>query len=339
MRRSALQSWPILAAALVLAAPACLRAQTGDVRGVHDPAVIQQGGTYYLFTTGRGIPVRRSTDLVHWTMEGRVFPAGLPDWAQAAVPGTRFPWAPDISFFGGRYHLYYALSTFGKNGSVIGLATNATLDPAAPDYHWKDEGRVLASVPGVSPFNAIDPNVAFDEAGRPWLAWGSFWGGIKMRRLDAATGKLSAGDTTTYSLAARAGVDAVRGPSDRQSIEGPFIIRHGGYYWLFASFDMCCRGAESTYNVRVGRAEQITGPYLDADGVPMTQGGGTVVLSGVGRIRGPGHNAVLVDGDRDWFVHHFYDADERGVSKLQIRPLTWTKSGWPVVGDPITPVE
>jgi len=259
----------------------------------------------------------------------------VPAWAPAAVPGTQFPWAPDISFFDGRYHLYYSLSTFGAQRSAIGLATNATLDPASSHYAWVDRGKVVESVPGVSSHNAIDPAVALDERGRPWLAWGSFWGGLKMRRLDAATGKLSREDTTTYSLAARTGVDVTRGPLDSQSVEAPFIVRHGDHYYLFASYDMCCRGERSTYNVRVGRSAAITGPYVDRDGVALTEGGGTRVLAGSGSVRGPGHNSVLADGGRHYLVHHFYDAGAKGRSTLQIRPLLWGEDGWPRAGEPL----
>lgn len=306
------------------------------VRGVHDPAVAKENGVFWLYSTGRGIPIRRSTDLIHWDTAGRVFADSMPAWARDSVPGVQFPWAPDISFFAGRWHLYYALSTFGSQRSVIALATNATLDPASPSYQWRDEGAVLASIPGVSTFNAIDPNVAFDSLGAPWLDWGSFWGGIKLRRLDAATGKLSATDTTMYSLAARAGTDATS-PSDAQAIEAPFLVSHGDWFYLFASFDFCCRGSASTYNVRVGRSRALTGPYVDASGTPMTQGGGTIILETSGRVRGPGHEAVLSDAGHDYLVHHFYDDLAGGMPTLQVRPLTWDADGWPHVGDPLAP--
>lgn len=328
-----------------LAAPAA-RAQTGDVRDVPDPAVIKHGDAYYIFSTADGIPIRRSRDLVRWEVIGRVFPTAVPSWAQRAVPGTQFPWAPDVAQFGGRYNLYYSLSTFGSQRSVIALATNVTLDPADPRYRWEDRGQVLESRPGVSTFNAIDPAAAVDAQGQPWLAWGSFWGGIKLRRLDAATGKLSPADTVTYSLAARGGPDALKGPSDTQAIEGPYIVRRGGHYYLFVSFDMCCQGANSTYNVRVGRSAHITGPYVDRDGVPMLRGGGTLVLAGHGVVRGPGHNAVLTDGDRQYLVHHYINAnagpaspnDPLGIPRsLQIRPLHWGWDGWPIAGEPLTP--
>lgn len=300
--------------------------QTGAIRYVHDPVVIKHDEQYTLFYTGPGIPIRRSDDLVRWEEAGTVF-SMLPDWATREIPGVEFPWAPDISFYNDRYHLYYSVSTFGSQRSAIGLATTPTLDPNDPDYAWTDRGKVVESRPG-DDYNAIDPNVAFDEDGQPWLAWGSYWGGIKLRRLDAETGLLADEDTTVHTLAARPVEDAV---------EAPFIVRHAGYYYLFVSWDQCCEGTQSTYKIVVGRSEDITGPYVDRDGTPMAEGGGTLVLAGHGRVRGPGHNAVLAEGDRHYLVHHFYDAEdaqEAGVSKLQIRSLVWGEDGWPLAGVP-----
>lgn len=328
----------LTALTLLVAWPAASPAQTGDVN-THDPAIIRAGDVYYLFHTGRGVPFKRSRDLVHWENVGRVFEE-VPAWATEAVPAVRGSlWAPDIAFFNGRYHLYYSVSSFGSQRSAIGLATNATLDPGSPDYRWVDQGEVVRSIPEVSTHNAIDPNFVVDTSGQPWLNWGSFWGGIKMRRLDPATGLLSAEDTTLYSLAARRDPDDVTGPRNNQSIEGSFIVRRGDFYYLFVSFDRCCRGVRSSYNIRVGRAEEITGPYLDEHGVPMTEGGGMVVLAGAGRVRGPGHNAVLVEGDTYYLVHHYYDAADEGRSKLQIRPLLWSDEGWPMAGEPLASPE
>jgi arabinan endo-1,5-alpha-L-arabinosidase len=314
--------------------------QPPDPLRVHDPAIIKQGDTYYIFSTGNGISMRRSSDLVTWEMLPPVFadlPEMLPPWAAAEVPGVRSIWAPDISFFNGRYHLYYSLSTFGSNRSAIGLATNRTLDPASPDYRWEDQGKVVESFSGVSTHNAIDPNVVFDERRQPWLNWGSFWGGVKMRKLDPNTGLTSREDTTLYSLAARISTEAAQGNNRPRSVEAPFIVRRGEYYYLFLSYDRCCAGVRSTYNIRVGRSEEVTGPYLDEHGVAMTRGGGTLVLAGVGRVRGPGHNSILMEGEQYYLVHHYYDADDRGRSKLQIRPLIWKEDGWPVAGEPLFP--
>jgi arabinan endo-1,5-alpha-L-arabinosidase len=297
---------------------------SGDTWFVHDPQIAVEGDTYYVFSTNDGIPILRSTDLLSWTMVGRVFPNQLPPWGPSAVPGVEAPWAPGIQFFNGRYHLYYSLSTFGSQRSVIGLTTNTTLDPDAAGYAWEDQGAVLESDPG-DEYNAIDPAVVEAADGGLWLTWGSYWQGIRMRALDPQTGLLSEADDSLYRLARRPGVDAV---------EAPYIIRRGDYYYLFVSFDSCCQGAQSTYNIRVGRSPDVTGPYMDRVGFDMMLGGGSPVLRSYGRVRGPGHNSVLASGDGFLLVHHFYDALENGVPKLQIRPLLWDDRGWPLSGLP-----
>jgi len=294
----------------------------GDIRQVHDPTIIKDADTYYVFSTRAGIAIRCSKDLIHWRLCGDVF-AHLPEWAVKDVPGLRGLWAPDVSYFSGKFHLYYSVSTFGSNRSSIGLATNQTLDPGSENYRWVDQGKVIGSNP-TDDWNAIDPNVAFDEKDQPWLVFGSFWGGIKLRRLDPATGKLSSQDPNLYSLARRPSPGA---------IEAPFIIRRNGYYYLFVSFDFCCRGKDSTYNIRVGRARRIMGPYLDRSGKPMMDGGGTLVLSGAGRWAGPGHCAVLLEKDRDLLVYHAYDTEWRGVPTLRIATLQWDSEGWPTVSN------
>lgn len=324
-RRRPLVLWRVLAILAVLLSSAAASAQEGAVRRVHDPCLIRHGEYYYLFSTGRGIPIRRSKDLQHWDRLGRVFDE-LPDWTRKKVPEVRALWAPAISRLSGEYRLYYSVSTFGSNRSCIGLATNATLDPDDEDYEWVDQGPVICSEPGQDNWNAIDPNVVLDETQRPWMAFGSFWSGIKLLRLDAETGKRSEADTTLHSIAGRGG----------GAIEAPFIVRKNDAFYLFVSFDQCCQGVDSTYNIRVGRSEQITGPYVDRDGTPMTEGGGTLVLAGHGHVIGPGHNAVLLGKDADWLVHHFYDTRADGVPTLQIRPLLWAHDGWPLAGEPGT---
>jgi arabinan endo-1,5-alpha-L-arabinosidase len=152
---------------------------------VHDPVMIRQDSTYYLFCTGFGITVYSSKDLASWRREKPVFEQA-PDWAVKAIPGYRgHTWAPDISYHNGMYYLFYSVSAFGKNTSCIGVATNKTLNAASKDFKWVDHGKVIQSVPGRDLWNAIDPNLVMDEHGTPWLVFGSFWQGIKLARLSA----------------------------------------------------------------------------------------------------------------------------------------------------------
>lgn len=293
---------------------------TGSIQGVHDPVIMEEDGRFYLFGTGSGIPIRCSDDLIVWRGCSAVF-FGLPTWIREAVPTVTGLWAPDISFYNGRYQVYYSASSFGDNQSAIGLATNATLSPDSPDYAWQDEGLVIQSQRS-DDWNAIDPNFVLDGEGQPWLTFGSFWSGIKLVRLDPETRKLSADDTTLYGIASRR--------LGSTAVEAPFIIYREPYYYLFVSFDQCCEGVNSTYNIRVGRSREIIGPYLDASDVPMLEGGGTLVLGSGERWQGPGHNAVINHESQDILVYHAYDTEAGGASKLRLAYIFW-ESGWPLI--------
>jgi arabinan endo-1,5-alpha-L-arabinosidase len=337
-----MRSFHLLSALLVLTSPMAILCQaphaltlSGDYPFTHDPSIGRDGDTYYVFATTMKategqFPIRCSRDLLAWKLCGHVFDK-IPDWIHEASPKTRDLWAPDISFFQGKYHLYYAYSSFGSNTSGIALATNATLDPASPKYHWEDQGLVLKSV-AADDFNAIDPNIVLDDRGQPWLSFGSFWGGIKMRKIDVATGKLAESDAQLYSLAARekpANPEPAKPglPGNWQAIEAPFIVHHGGYYYLFVSFDLCCRGLKSTYRTMVGRSKHVTGPYVDREGVATMHGGGTALLTANQRWLGPGGESALQRPEGDILVFHAYDA-VTGKPALQISTLTWS-GGWP----------
>ena len=292
---------------------------TGSISPVHDPAVIREGDTYYLFTTGPGVPYRCSEDLIEWRGCGQVF-LSIPDWVRETVPGVGDLWAPDIIEHDGRFFLYYSASTFGSNHSAIGLATNVTLDPGSPDYSWRDEGLVIAS-DTPDDYNAIDPNL-FINGDEGWLAFGSFWSGIKLVEVDLATGK-PADDAELFAIADNM-------PHPQNAIEAPFITSRDNTYYLFVSHDFCCRGARSTYNMRVGRSDAITGPYVDRDGEPLVGGGGTLLYGGSERWHGVGHNAVLVEDDTWYLVFHAYDTEASGIPTLRIEKLIWDAEGWPL---------
>jgi arabinan endo-1,5-alpha-L-arabinosidase len=297
---------------------------------VHDPVMIKQGDTYYLFCTGWGISSFSSKDMQNWKKEKPVF-ASAPQWAVNAIPSFKgHIWAPDISYHNGKYYLYYSVSAFGKNTSCIGLATNKTLNPASPDFKWEDQGKVIQSVPGRDMWNAIDPNQIDDEKGNHWLTFGSFWNGMKLVKLNnELTGVAQPEEWHTvaarprdFSIADTAAGDA--------AIEAPFIIKKDQYYYLFVSWDYCCRGEKSNYKVVVGRSEKLTGPYLDKAGVAMTQNGGSVMVQGDNKEWfGAGHNATYNFDGKYYIIYHGYDAKDKGKPKLIIDQLEWDNDGWP----------
>ncbi len=317
-------------AACTLAAAASFSSHAAQV-SVHDPVMAKEGDRYYLFSTGPGITFYSSTDMKHWKKEGRVF-AGEPAWAKTAAPTFNdHIWAPDIYHHNGKYYLYYSVSGFGKNTSGMGVTTNTTLDPRSPDYKWEDQGMVLRSVPGRDLWNAIDPAIVEDDKGDAWMSFGSFWSGLKLVKLDESRTKL-AEPQEWHTIARRDRPaytpDEEAGPAQ---IEAPFIFRKNGWYYLFASWDLCCKGKDSTYKVVVGRAKDLTGPYVDREGVDMAKGGGSLVIQGTSDWKALGHNSAYTFDGKDYMVLHAYETGDKYLQKLKVLEMKWDKDGWPVV--------
>jgi arabinan endo-1,5-alpha-L-arabinosidase len=303
----------------------------------------KQDDTYYLFTTGRGIAVWSSTDMKTWKREKAVF-AEAPQWAVDAVPTYRgHTWAPDISYHNGLYYLYYSVSAFGKNTSCMGVVTNKTLHPDDPDFEWVDHGAVICSTPDVNNWNAIDPNLIFDENGVPYLFFGSFWDGLQIVRLTDDLKSCYPGEEPV-TIASRKKERRQENPpaidnnpvdAGGNAIEAPFVFRKDNHYYLFASIDYCCKGVESTYKMIYGRSDKIDGPYYDKEGKDLLFGGGTILMEGDENWHGVGHNAVVSFDGEDYLVFHGYDANDEGRSKLRIFRLSWDQSQWPVIEEEI----
>jgi len=157
----------------------------------------------------------------------------------------------------------------------------------------------------------------------PWLVFGSFSSGIQLVPLDVA-GARSTGEVRRVAARPEAG----------NVIQQGTIVRRESEYYLFVSFDFCCRGVDSTHYIVVGRSSALQGPYLDRDGRPLLEGGGTVVLAGDARFSGPGSNVLLQRGTRTYNVYHAYDVNDGGRATLRIAELTWDAEGWPISAGP-----
>ena len=271
--------------------------------GIHDPStVIQCDGKFYTWGTGgRGLV---SGD--GWT------------WERGATYGGG-GLAPDVIHLGDRYCLYYAV-TRGQPRADIHMVSSKTLDPKSPDYKWED-GGIVASSNGEEDCNAIDPGVFLDPTdGRLWLTYGSYFGFIRLVELDPKSGKRLHADVPPVNLAV--------------NCEASDMIYRDGWYYLLATHGSCCAGANSGYNIRMGRSRKVTGPFLDNIGIDMLQGGGKLFLGSEGKTVGPGHFGLLDlgEGVQKFSCHYESDFDRGGASVLDIRPLLW-RDGWPVAGD------
>jgi arabinan endo-1,5-alpha-L-arabinosidase len=273
----------------------------------------------------RLIPILRSADLVSWEYVGDAFQT-RPDW----VADDAGLWAPDIQYFNDQYYLYYTApnTDLPGGGSAIGVATAPT--PTGP---WTDSGypAVEPHAPACCPDAkrwTFDASIIKDDSGQRWIYYGSYFGGISVRKLSADGLTSDPASETLVTIANR--------------YEGAFVIRRGEFYYLFASATDCCRGPLTGYSVFVGRSTAPTGPFLDQDGVSLLAGrvGGTPVLSMNGnQWVGLGHNAVFTDFDgKDWFLYHAIDRNDPyfsgavGFTKRPVLmdPLTWV-DGWPTV--------
>jgi arabinan endo-1,5-alpha-L-arabinosidase len=302
---------------------------SGAITPFRDPSIMRQGSNYYVFgtdvgATGGSLPINCSQDRVAWTACGFIF-SEIPSWIPPQVPGIQGLWAPDISYFNGLYHIYYAGSTFGSNTSVIGLATNTTLDQTDPNYQWVDQGEVLGSISS-DDFNALDPNILVDDDGSVWLTYGSYWSGIKQQQIDPTTGFLLSSNPTQYSL-------AYRPNSQGDAIEASSLVHKGNYYYLFVSFDDCCavNPYQDTYRIMVGRGTSPQGPFVDMSGTDMMQGGGTQLLAGDDITwSGPGGQTAYLDSvDGDTIVFHAIHLPD-GAAYLFVNSLTWPND-WPQI--------
>lgn len=305
-----------------------------------DPSVIRgKDGWWYAFGTSdplregeqtpHRVPIARSADLVNWQHVGDAFTdATLPTWAE---PDAGI-WAPDIRYVDGQYRMYYVVTettvTTEPGDNAVGMATAPT--PVGP---WKDSGAPVVAPrrgdsrqPGDFKWN-FDPAAITDTDGSQWLFYGSYYGGIFVTKL-TADGTRAEGTPTMVAI--------------DNKFEGAYVVRHGGYWYLFASTANCCAGPTTGYSVEVGRSRDLRGPYVDRDGNRLTasRAGGTPVLTQNGnRWIGAGHNAVVTDvAGQDWIAYHAIDRADpylNGTDGINQRPmlldrLDWI-GGWPAV--------
>jgi arabinan endo-1,5-alpha-L-arabinosidase len=330
----------------------------GDIQPVHDPSLIcrpagadpsKRARGYLEISSdvsfrrsGAFLSQRCSPDLLHWQSCGFALKE-LPEWLRRELPHDQELWAPDLSYFGGKYHLYYAASALGSQHSAIGQATRATLPQTGEKNAgeelpgWLDAGPILVSHPG-DRFNAIDPNIYTEPAGadgeragsgraeQVWLQYGSFWGGIYQQGVDPQTGRLAAGGRQ-YHLALQ--------PADRKgAMEGAALGEHNGWYYLFASVGLCCELPieRDTYQEIVGRSRSVHGPYVDQRGLSLLRGGGTVLISGDAQWVGPGGGSLWQSGDRTetFIAFHALNRAQHGAFDLFVERVDWVND-WPVL--------
>jgi arabinan endo-1,5-alpha-L-arabinosidase len=304
-----------------------------------DPAIYkyQKSGvdTWYLYCTSdalyAGDPnphylnIFQSSDLVSYTYVGNAF-SGLPSWGNASGSAL---WAPAIRYINGQYLLYYANPvTNSTGGAAVGVGTSSS--PAGP---FVDSGtpvvepEVATNCCNGAYRSTIDPDEIQDASGQRWLLFGSFTGGIFVRKLSAD------GLTSDPASEVQIAMD--------NRYEGGNWWYQNGYYYLFASSTNCCNGPLSGYGVFVGRSTTPTGPYLDAQGISMTAtnvGGTPVIRMNGNSVIGPGGNVIFADESGQTYILYHGILNESPYYQNNVgytaRPgfidaIDWV-NGWPV---------
>lgn len=288
-------------------------------KSVPDPSVIRaKDGYFYLYATQTKtywMPVYRSKDLVNWEYQGTAFnKATEPD-----LPGGGAFWAPEIRFLNGKYVLYYSWAKM--NGADISYTAVAVGDtPMGP---FPDSKELIGNKEFGS--NCID-QFYYEEDGKKYMFFGSFKG-IYVTELED--------DGLTVKLG-NDGKPTLKKQVCGNAFEGTNIYKKGKYYYLFASIGSCCNGVNASYQVVVGRSENLLGPYVDKDGKDMLKNNWELVLEGDGqKWIGPGHNSIIIQDDEgtDWMIYHSYlkkDGEVGGRLGMLDRVL-WTDNGWPYI--------
>ena len=291
-----------LAVTCLLLSPA--KAQVGEPY-IHDPSTIAEcDGKYYTFGTGGGGLISENG----WSWHGG-----------ADRPGGGA--APDVMKIGDRYLCIYGATGGGLGGGHNGRILtmwNKTLDPRSPHFKWSTAIEVCSS-DGMEDQDAIDPGILLDPTtGRLWASYGTYFGTIRLIELDPKTGERVAGNKEKDIA-----IDC----------EATDLIYRNGWYYLLGTHGTCCDGVNSTYNIVVGRARNVEGPYMDNVGRDMYHGGGRMVVAAGDRKTGAGHfgRTVVDDGVEIMSFHWEADLDRGARSTLAIRPLLW-KNDWPCAG-------
>jgi arabinan endo-1,5-alpha-L-arabinosidase len=270
-----------------------------------DPATFRasDGGTYVYTTqtdtdgSGENLPVLHSNNLVDWVHVGDALPQ-LPNWAVSG--NERDTWAPHVAAFNGKFYLYFAarLKTTGKMAIGVAVADS----PAGP------------FTPKASPLvggDAIDPYVRKTAKG-PVLFWTIPRRPIRAQHL-SADGKRLVGRVHKVLRPAR----------DREYqrlIEAPWILKHGGYFYLFYSGNHCC-GTNPHYALMVARSRSLFKRYARKRGP---------VLESNANFIAPGHNSVVEDDAGNlWMLYHAIESSDAGYTRqLMLDRIRW-RNGWP----------
>lgn len=279
-----------------------------------DPGAIKVAGsdgpTFWVACTGKGFPLFRSRDLVHWTAAGHLFSSATkPAWANGNW------WAPEIHRVGEGFVAYFTALSPSRGKMCIGAARAATM--AGP---WRDLGHPLVCDAHVS---LIDATVHRAATGALYLYYKTDGNGLRPQEKTVIYGQALRADGVAL-VGARRALIANTLAWEGDVVEAPWIHHRGGYYYLFYSGFRYCN---ATYGTGVARSRSPLGPFVKRS---------RPILASNAAWSGPGHNSIVRTGGSAWIVYHAWSGahtcSDAGARKLLLDPIRWT-GGWPVIGN------
>jgi beta-xylosidase len=273
-----------------------------------DPSVIRVGDEFWATATTSQwaplFPLLKSADLVNWTRVGAVF-EDAPAWSAGSY------WAPEIAQDRGRIFVYYTARK--KNGPLCVAVATA----AQPQGPYTDHGPMICQEAG-----SIDAALVVDEDGQRYLVWKEDGNSRKMPTPIWAQPLSPDGTALTGT---RRELIRNRDPWEAHLVEGPYILRRDGWFYMFYSSDACC-GRACNYKLGVARARRLLGPWERNPANP--------ILKGNERWRCPGHGSLVSDATgRTFLLYHAYDPEDFQFAGRQglLDEVTWTAEGWPEI--------
>jgi xylan 1,4-beta-xylosidase len=285
-----------------------------------DPSVIRVGRDYWATATSSEwapeFPILHSRDLVNWRIVGAVFQQ-RPAWSVGNY------WAPEISEYRGRYYIYYVARKKGepqKDGTQKeGPLCVAVASAARPDGPYKDHGPIVCQEAG-----SIDPMAITDERGQLYLVWKED-GNSRNLPTPIWAQRLSANGTRL--VGERKELIRNNAPWEAQLVEGPFIVRRGGWFYMFYSGNACCT-RDCNYAMGVARSRALLGPWEKNLANP--------ILKANEAWKCPGHGSIVSDATgRDFLLYHAYRAGDFVYVGRQalLDEVRWNADGWPSINE------
>ncbi len=285
--------------------------------GMHpDPSIVCVGDDFYMvnssFVFFPCIPISHSRDLIHWEVIGHAITN--PKWSGLGnLEGGRGYWAPDISYYDGKF---YITATYRQNDTVDDVdsyAWNATpyrrqivVSSEHPEGPYGE--------PSFIDEDGIDPSIFTDDDGKRYMLLNR---GARIFEI-SPDGKeqLSEAKLLYYG-------------HNKRAPEGSHLLKKDGCYYLFQAEG----GTGMGHRISVSRSKELFGNYEPCPFNPIMRQEDPKQA-----IQRCGHGKPVCTPNGEWYMVYLCGRQIDGKWSMLGREtaldkITWTADGWPMVNN------